>query len=95
MLPPGVEILQQPPHAETGDDEERRKIRQEKNSVVPQVDLLARADGQAIDNERRCSGRVVIGCSLGFHECHVANVPWVFLVIAHKFEILEVNVLSY
>jgi hypothetical protein len=95
MSPPGVEIPQQPTHAETDDDEEHRKIRQKKNSVVPQVDLLARADGQAIDNERRCSGRVVIGCSLGFHGCHIANVTWVFLVIAHKFEILEVNVLFY
>jgi hypothetical protein len=56
----GVEISQQPTHAETGDDEKHREIRQEKNSVAPQVDLLARADGQAIDGERRCSGRVVI-----------------------------------
>jgi hypothetical protein len=94
MSPPGVEIPQQPTQAKTGDDEEHRKIRQEKNSV-PQVDLLARADGQAIDNERRCSGRVVIGCSQGFHGCHIANVTWVFLVIAYKFEILEVNVLFY
>ena len=95
MLPPGVEIPQQPTQAETADDEEHRKIRQEKNSVVPQVDLLARADGQAIDYERRCCGRVVIGCSLGFRRCHIANVTWVFLVIAHKFEILKVNVLFY
>ena len=57
----GVEISQQPTHAETGDDEKHREIRQEKNSVAPQVDLLARADGQAVDDERRCSGRVIIG----------------------------------
>jgi hypothetical protein len=56
----GVEIPQQPMHAETSDDEKHREIRQVKNSVAPQVDLLARADGQAVDDERRCCGCIAI-----------------------------------
>ena len=95
--PFGVEIPQQSTHPETGDNEEHRKIRQQENSVVPQVNRLAWADGQAIDDER-CgsgSGSVAIGCWPEFQGCHTDNLPWVFLVTAHNFEIAEVSVLVY
>jgi hypothetical protein len=54
----GVEIPQQPMQAEADEDGKQHEVRQaKKNSVAPQLDLLARADRQPIDDARR--GRVV------------------------------------
>jgi hypothetical protein len=57
--PIGIETSQQPTHAETGDNYGHREIRQQKKTVGPQIDLLARAGGQAVDNARRCSDCIV------------------------------------
>ena len=48
-------------HAETHENEEPRKIRQQKKSVLPQFDLLARPERQAIDDVRYCSGCIAGG----------------------------------
>jgi hypothetical protein len=75
--------------AEADDDGKQHEVRQaKKNSVAPQLDLLARADGQSIDDARRGCGRVVTyGARLGYRgidDCHVANLPSVFLKVASQ-----------
>ena len=59
LLPLGVSVSQHAMHAETGEKEERREIRQQKKSELPRVDFLARMDRRAIDDVRCCSGCIV------------------------------------
>ncbi len=76
----GVEIPQQPMHAETSNDQERREVRQESNcDVRPNVDLLARRTVKPLT--MRGVLEVALSATVGSSDisvrgCMVVKLPW-------------------
>jgi hypothetical protein len=61
LLPLGAKVSQQVMYAESRENGECPEIRQQKKSVLPQIDLLARSDRQAIHDVRHWSGCIAGG----------------------------------